>query len=111
MARCAETNPRPIRVEQVTRKESLIGAGRVVCRGEFVVLQRADVGVGQVFELILRKRETPDYDGELRHELAPFVLMRQIWLIRPVENRPQIPLEYCAFSRGGDLALGVSTKE
>jgi hypothetical protein len=37
--------------------------------------------------------------------------MRQIWLVRPVENRPQIPLKYCALCRVADLALGVSAKE
>ena len=38
MARGTEANPRPACVEQVSRKKCLIGAGWVVCGGEFVVL-------------------------------------------------------------------------
>jgi hypothetical protein len=88
-----------------------MGVGRVVCRGEFVVLQRAEVSVGQLCQLVWRKCETPDYRSETSHKFASFGLMRQIWLVRPVENRPHIPLKYCALCRVADLALGVSAKE
>ena len=84
--------------------------GAVDCR-EFVVLQGEGVGVRQVREFILRERETSDQQREPSHQLAMFGLIGQIRLIRPIENRPYVPLKDRALRRVGYLALGMGAKK
>jgi len=71
----------------------------------------ARVGVGKHRKFPGRKRKTADQGGERGIKFAALSLIRQICLVCPVENRPQIPLQNCALHWVTDLALRVGTQE